>query len=74
MSPGSKLLIIETIIKNDNNYSFGKMIDILMLLGTENGRERTIEEFRNILGKSGFIRIKPISTITPFSLIECVKQ
>jgi C-methyltransferase len=70
----SRLVIIETIIKNDNNYSFGKMIDILMLLGTENGRERTIDEFTNILGKSGFDISKEITTITPFSIIECVKQ
>lgn len=74
MPPASKLLIIETIIRNDNNYSFGKMIDILMLLGTENGRERTISEFRNILNGSGFKINKVIPTIAPFSLIECVKQ
>jgi hypothetical protein len=74
MLAGSKLLIIETIIKNDNNYSFGKMIDILMLLGTENGRERSVEEFRNILNKSGFIINKVIPTVAPFSLIECVSQ
>jgi hypothetical protein len=74
MQEGSKLLIIETIIKNDNNYSFGKMIDILMLLGTENGRERTIGEFRNILNNSGFKINKVIPTVAPFSLIECAKQ
>jgi hypothetical protein len=74
MQSGSKLLIIETIIRNDNNYSFGKMIDILMLLGTENGRERTIDEFRNILNKSGFNINKVIHTVAPFSLIECVNQ
>jgi C-methyltransferase len=74
MPSGSKLLIIETIIRNDNNYSFGKMIDILMLLGTENGRERTLEEFRNIFNNSGFNISKVISTVAPFSLIECIKQ
>jgi C-methyltransferase len=74
MPAGSKLLIIETIIKNDNNYSFGKMIDILMLLGTENGRERTINEFSSILNNSGFNIKKVIPTVAPFSLIECIKQ
>ena len=74
MKKDSKLLIIETIIKNDNNYSFGKMIDILMLLGTENGRERTIDEFGKILGNSGFKINKVIPTVAPFSLIECLKQ
>ena len=73
MAPGSKLLVIETIIKNNNNYSFGKMIDILMLLGTDGGKERTIKEFNSILGKSGLNIKKVITTISPFSLIECIK-
>jgi hypothetical protein len=71
---GSKLLIIETIIKNNNNYSYGKMIDILMLLGTQDGKERTLKEFKVIFGKSGFEINKVIPTVSPFSLIECVKQ
>jgi len=50
------------------------MIDILMLLGTENGRERTIDEFGKILGNSGFKINKVIPTVAPFSLIECLKQ
>jgi hypothetical protein len=74
MQPGSKLLIIETILKNDNNYSFGKMLDILMLVITKDGRERTRDEFRSIFDKSGFAIKRVIPTITPFSLIECVKQ
>jgi precorrin-6B methylase 2 len=73
MSPGSKLLITDTIIKNDNNYSYGKMLDILMLLGTQDGRERTLDEFRSILEKSGFIINRVIPTVSPFSLIECVR-
>jgi C-methyltransferase len=73
MAPGSKLLIIDTIIKNDNKYSYGKMLDILMLLGTQDGRERTLNEFRIILEKSGFSINKVIPTVSPFSLIECVK-
>jgi C-methyltransferase len=74
MSSGSKLLITDTIIKDDNNYSYGKMLDILMLLGTEDGRERTLDEFRVILKKSGFIINKVIPTVSPFSLIECLRQ
>jgi C-methyltransferase len=73
MSSGSKLLIIDTIIKNNNKYSYGKMLDILMLLGTQDGRERTLNEFRIILEKSGFSIYKVIPTVSPFSLIECVK-
>lgn len=74
MSAGSKLLIIETIITTGNKYSYGKMIDILMLLGTQDGRERTLNEFRCIFEKSGFAINKIVPTVSPFSLIECVKQ
>jgi precorrin-6B methylase 2 len=74
MHTGSKLLLIEAIIKNDNRYSFGKMIDILMLVITKDGRERTLNEFKVLFEKSGFAIKRVIPTITPFSLIECVKQ
>jgi precorrin-6B methylase 2 len=74
MPAGSKLLIIETIIRNDNNYSFGKMLDILMLVITKDGRERTLDEFKVLFEKSGFAIKRVIPTITPFSLIECVKR
>jgi precorrin-6B methylase 2 len=74
MEPGSKMLVIDTIIKNDNSYSYGKMLDILMLLGTEDGRERTLEEFRDVFEKSGFAIKKVIPTVSPFSLMECVKK
>jgi precorrin-6B methylase 2 len=73
MKAGSKLLIIETIIKNDNSYSFGKMLDILMLVTTKDGRERTLDEFKSLFEKSGFAINRIVPTITPFSLIECVK-
>jgi precorrin-6B methylase 2 len=74
MQSGSRLLIIETIINNDNKYSFGKMIDILMLVITKDGRERTLEEFKGLFEKSGFSINRIIPTITPFSLIECSKK
>ena len=74
MTSKSKLLITDTIIKRNNNYSYGKMLDILMLLGTQDGRERTLDEFRIILEKSGFVINKVIPTVSPFSLIECKKQ
>jgi len=45
-----------------------------MLLGTQDGRERTLNEFRSIVEKSGFEIKKVVPTISPFSLIECVKQ
>jgi hypothetical protein len=74
MTSRSKLVIIDTIINNDNKYSYGKMLDILMLIGTQNGKERTLDEFKNLIDISGFEISRVIPTVSPFSVIECVKQ
>jgi 16S rRNA G1207 methylase RsmC len=63
-----KLLIIETIIKNDNKPSFGKMTDIYMMVGL-GGRERTKKEFQDLLKKADFKIEKIIPTVSPLSLI-----
>ena len=73
MSTGSKLIVVEAIIENDNKYSFGKMIDLLMLVATKEGRERTLDEFRLLFQQSGFRVSRIIPTVSPFSIIECVK-
>jgi len=74
MPQKSRLLIIETIIKPDNKPSFGKFIDLQMLIGTQGGKERTMEEFNKIIAESGFRFNKVIHNATPFSFIEAVKN
>ena len=66
-----KLLIIETIIKNDNKPSFGKMTDIYMMVGL-GGRERTEKEYRILLKRAGFRIEKIIPTVSPLSLIVAI--
>jgi hypothetical protein len=70
----ARLLIVDSVIKNDNSYSYGKMIDILMLVVSDNGRERTREEFEKITGEAGFTINRIIPTVAPFSIIECIKK
>jgi len=74
MAAEGKLIIFETVIKPDNNPSLGKRLDLLMMTGTEGGKERTREEFTALLGRSGFHLSKIIPTITPFSVLEAVKK
>jgi hypothetical protein len=63
-----RLLIIEIIIEKDNYPSWGKMMDLYMMIGV-NGRERTREEYAELLKKSGF-RIEKIKrTVSPLSII-----
>ncbi len=72
MLPHSKLLLIETIIKPNNKPSFGKFIDLQMLIGTSGGKERTLEEFTKLLTEAGFAFRRVIENATPFSFIEAV--
>ena len=74
MPEHARLLLIETIIKTDNKPSFGKFIDLQMLIGTQGGKERTKQEFKTLLDMAGFRMVKVINNATPFSFIEAVKN
>lgn len=72
MNGSSRLLIIESILDEENHPSFGKMTDILMMAAT-GGMERTHVQWEKLLQVSGF-RIRKIHpNITPHSLIEAEK-
>jgi hypothetical protein len=53
MAPASRLLIIEMVLPEGNVPHFGKILDLMMLVGP-GGRERTEPEYRELLGKAGF--------------------
>ncbi len=65
-----KILILETVIRPDNKPHFGKMFDLEMLLGTERGKERTEEEFRQLFKEAGFKLTRVVKTVSPFSVVE----
>jgi hypothetical protein len=50
MSPEARLLVFETFLAQD---AAGAMVDLLML-GLLEGRERTAEEYRDLLARNGF--------------------
>jgi O-methyltransferase domain len=60
MPPGARLLVIETIPGDGDDFDWGKLIDIEVMC-TTGGRERTSQEWSALLGDSGF----GISGITP---------
>jgi O-methyltransferase domain len=66
---GGKLLIIDSVIPNDNEFHPGKLSDLLMLV-LLGGKERTLEEFTQILKVSGFKIEVVIPTPLPLSIIE----
>jgi hypothetical protein len=73
MKPGSKLVCVESVIIEGNKPSFGKNLDIEMLVGTNGGRERTLAEYKKLYENAGFKLTSVYPTPTPFSFIEGCK-
>jgi len=73
LPPDGKLIIMETVISSDNKPALGKRLDLLMMAGTEGGKERTREEYEILLKKSGLKLNRLIRTVAPFSILEAVK-
>ncbi len=72
--PGhARLLLVETVISDGNAPHFGKLIDLEMLLFT-GGRERTKSEYRSLLERAGFRMTRVVSTRSPLSIVEAVKD
>lgn len=73
MPQNGKILIVEPIIENNNKYSFAKLYDIQMLVGRNGGKERTKQEFKEIISQSGLKLNRIVQTAAPFSIIELKK-
>lgn len=74
IGPGAILLMIEMVILSGNGPSLVKLLDIQMMATMHGAKERTGDEYRNLLEKSGFTLIRIIPTIAPISLIEARKN
>ncbi len=69
MAGTAKLLLIERLIPPGNAPSYGKLVDVTMLVLT-GGRERTEDEYRALLGAAGFTIRSVMSVSGETSLIE----
>ncbi len=67
----AKLLLIEMVIPPGDTPFFGKLLDLMMLVNL-GGRERTGDEYRDLLDTAGFRLTRIIPTNTPSSIIEAV--
>jgi len=71
IQPSGRLLIAEVIIAPGNAPSYGKLLDLEMLV-IPGGRERTSDEYRDLFASAGFKLTEIHETTTPTSLIEGV--
>jgi len=65
------LLLVEFALSGENLPSLGKVIDLIMLVLT-GGRERTVDEYRDLLAGGGFRLNKVVPTAAEFAIIEAV--
>jgi hypothetical protein len=73
MKVESRLLVMEMVIAPGNELSVAKLLELEMLVIT-GGRERTEEEFKNLLEASGFKLARIIPTKENVCIIEGTKE
>jgi SAM-dependent methyltransferase len=73
MRPGGKVLVIELVIPPGNEPSFGKWLDLHMLV-LQTGRERTEAEYQELLASAGFQLTKVMTTPSGASVVEGTRK
>ena len=73
MSDSAKLLVCEKLIPPGNLPSVAKTIDLVMLVLTDGGRERTEQEFRELFGGAGLRLARAVPTRADNSILEVTR-
>jgi O-methyltransferase len=73
MPPTGRLLVVETVIPPGNEPSFGKLLDLLIMVWT-GGKERTEAEYRALLAAAGFELTQVVPTRSTLNVIEAVPR
>jgi hypothetical protein len=66
---GATLLLVECVIPEHDIDFVAKWMDLEMLV-VNTGRERTGEEYQNLLQQGGFRMIRIVPTASPFSIVQ----
>jgi hypothetical protein len=67
--PGARVLVLEGVLPTGDGPHLTKDIDLTML-GMLTGKERTEQEYRDLLEAGGFTLDRVVPTPTPFSVLE----
>lgn len=73
VSTAGRLLLLETVVPENDSMHFSKILDLNML-AMSSGRERSQTEFRTLLAAAGFRMSRIVATLAPQSLIEAIPQ
>jgi hypothetical protein len=74
MAADARLLLVEIVIPPGNDASFGKLLDLLMLVMFRGGRERTRAEYEALLTRAGFALTKVIPTASLANVLEATRR
>jgi hypothetical protein len=72
MAPGARVLIMDTVIPDDNAHHFGKVMDLICMAIYPGGRERKKEELRRLLSEADLRMTNVIDTGCYISITEAV--
>ena len=73
MPAHAKLLVCEKVLLEGNAAAYTRILDIVMLLNTPGGRERTEQEYRLLFEKAGFRLTRAIPTKVENWILEAEK-
>lgn len=71
MRPGGRVLVVETVISSGNDPSFGKWLDLMMLV--VGGRERSRDQYEELFSAAGLRLTRIVPTVHEVSIIEGVR-
>jgi hypothetical protein len=71
MRKDGRVLLVEMVLPPGDEPHFGKLLDIMMLVGP-GGQERTEPEYAALLGKAGFRLKRVVPTASVVSVVEAV--
>jgi hypothetical protein len=70
MSARTKLLVCEKLVPPGNAFNVAKLMDLVMLVQTDGGRERTEQEFRDLFARAGLRLARVIGTRADNYILE----
>ena len=73
MPAHAKLLVCEKVLPEGNGAAYIRILDLLMLLNTPGGRERTEPEYRSMLKQAGFRLVRAVPTKVENWILEAEK-
>ena len=72
-APGARILIVEGVVPPGDQPHLTKAIDLTML-GMVTGKERSEQEYRELLDSAGFALDRVVATPSPFSILEATMR